>query len=51
MSPRWKRGVSRLNGFMGEAVGKSYVEKHFPEEAKHAMEGLQHGGSRILADV
>lgn len=31
---RWKRGVDFTNGAMGEAVGKRYVAKHFPPEAK-----------------
>jgi putative endopeptidase len=31
---RWKRGVDFTNGAMGEAVGKRYVEKHFPPAAK-----------------
>ncbi|MBJ6760184.1 M13 family metallopeptidase [Myxococcaceae bacterium JPH2] len=31
---RWKRGVTVTNGALGEAVGKLYVEKYFPAEAK-----------------
>jgi putative endopeptidase len=31
---RWKRGVDLTNGALGEAVGKLYVEKYFPPEAK-----------------
>lgn len=26
---RWKRGVSMVNGFLGDALGRLYVEKHF----------------------
>ncbi len=37
---RWKRGVSLVEGIMGEAVGKIYVERHFPPSAKHAMDEL-----------
>lgn len=37
---RWKRGVSFVEGAMGEAVGKLYVERHFDESAKQAMDGL-----------
>ena len=33
----WKRGVSAVNGAMGEMVGKVYVEKHFSPEAKERM--------------
>jgi putative endopeptidase len=38
--PRWKRAVSFVEGVMGEAVGKLYVERHFPPEAKAQMDDL-----------
>ncbi|MCE5289963.1 MAG: M13 family metallopeptidase [Nocardiaceae bacterium] len=34
---RWKRGVAAVEAGLGEAVGKLYVEKHFPEAAKQRM--------------
>ena len=34
---RWKRGVSLVEGALGEAVGKLYVERHFPAAAKERM--------------
>lgn len=37
---RWKRGVSLVEGAMGEAVGRIYVERHFPPTAKAAMDVL-----------
>jgi putative endopeptidase len=37
---RWKRGVSLVEGSLGEAVGKVYVEKHFPPAAKARMQEL-----------
>ncbi|WP_395244777.1 M13 family metallopeptidase [Agromyces sp. MMS24-K17] len=37
---RWKRGVSLVEGAMGEAVGRIYVERHFPPAAKVAMDDL-----------
>ncbi|WP_053353737.1 M13 family metallopeptidase [Leucobacter musarum] len=37
---RWRRGVSFVEGAMGEAVGRLYVEGHFDERAKAAMDGL-----------
>jgi putative endopeptidase len=37
---RWKRGVSLVEGSLGEAVGRVYVERHFPEEAKSSMDVL-----------
>jgi putative endopeptidase len=38
--PRWKRAVSAVEGALGEAVGKIYVEKHFPPEAKVRMDRM-----------
>ncbi|THG32612.1 peptidase M13 [Glaciibacter flavus] len=40
MRVRWKRGVSLVEGAMGEAVGRIYVERHFPQESKTAMDVL-----------
>jgi putative endopeptidase len=37
---RWKRGVSLVEGSLGEAVGRIYVERHFPDSAKQAMDIL-----------
>ncbi|GAA3728893.1 M13 family metallopeptidase [Leifsonia bigeumensis] len=37
---RWKRGVSFVEGMMGEAVGRTYVDRHFPPAAKTAMDAL-----------
>ena len=37
---RWKRGVALVEGSLGEAIGKIYVELHFPPAAKARMEGL-----------
>lgn len=38
--PRWKRGISVVNDFLGEAVGKLYVAEYFPAKAKHRMDEL-----------
>ena len=38
--PRWKRGVSVVNGTIGEIIGKIYVERHFNAEAKRRMTKL-----------
>jgi putative endopeptidase len=35
--PMWRRGVSLVNGVIGELVGKVYVSKHFPPQAKERM--------------
>jgi putative endopeptidase len=37
---RWKRGVSLVEGALGELVGKVYVERHFPAAAKQSMDVL-----------
>ena len=37
---RWKRAVSVTQGALGEAIGKVYVEKHFPARAKEEMKVL-----------
>jgi len=37
---RWKRGVSTVNGAMGEAIGRIYVARYFPVEAKAKVEAL-----------
>lgn len=37
---RWKRGVAFVEGGMGEAVGKIYVERHFDLRAKEQMDQL-----------
>ena len=38
--PRWKSGVSLVEGALGESAGKLYVEKYFPAERKARMEEL-----------
>ncbi|MBY6677187.1 M13 family metallopeptidase [Rhodococcus sp. BP-332] len=37
---RWKRGVSLVQDLMGEAVGKLYVQKHFPADSRTRMQEL-----------
>jgi putative endopeptidase len=38
--PRWKRAVALVEGAMGEATGKIYVERHYPPEVKARMDVL-----------
>lgn len=38
--PRWKRAISAVESALGMAVGKLYVEKHFPESSKLRMTQL-----------
>ena len=47
---RWKRGVSLLNGSVGELVGQDYVAKHFPAKSKTMMEELVANLKLAMAD-
>jgi putative endopeptidase len=38
--PRWQRGITMLDGSMGEALGKLYVAKYFPPQNKARMQAL-----------
>jgi endothelin-converting enzyme/putative endopeptidase len=40
MKPRWKRCVESTDRQLGEALGKKYVEKYFPPEAKARMQEM-----------
>jgi len=40
MKPRWKRCVEITDSQLGEALGKKYVEKYFPPEAKARMQEM-----------
>ena len=35
-----KRGVQLINGALGEAVGRVYVERHYPAESNRQMSEL-----------
>lgn len=37
MFPLWKRATSQVEGMMGQALGKIYVDKYFPESSKERM--------------
>jgi len=37
---RWKRGVALVESLMGDAVGKLYVQRHFPPDAKARVDAL-----------
>ena len=47
--PRWKRATSLVSGVLGEAIGKLYVEKYFPESSKERMLTLVHNLQEALA--
>jgi putative endopeptidase len=38
--PRWQRGIRTVDGSLGEALGKLYVDKHYPPEAKAKMDEM-----------
>ena len=38
--PRWQRGVDATSGALGEVVGKLYVARHFPPEAKAKVRAM-----------
>ena len=40
LRPRWKRGVGVVEATLGEALGKLYVDRHFPAGAKDRMLSL-----------
>jgi putative endopeptidase len=40
MKPRWKRCVENTDNLLSEALGKLYVEKYFPPEAKSRMQDM-----------
>jgi putative endopeptidase len=40
LKPRWKRGLAETESAMGDLLGKEYVARHFPPEAKQRMDVL-----------
>jgi putative endopeptidase len=46
---RWKRGVEETSAALGEAIGKLYVEKYFPPEAKAQAEEMAHNVLQAFA--
>ena len=38
--PRWKKAVGAVNGTLGESVGRIYVARHYPPEAKARMDRM-----------
>jgi endothelin-converting enzyme/putative endopeptidase len=40
MKPRWKRCAEATDDQLGEALGRKYVEKYFPPEAKARMQAM-----------
>ena len=46
--PMWKRATSAVNGTLGDALGRMYVEKYFPAGAKERMIDMFHRLKRAL---
>lgn len=40
MKPRWKRCVETADSLIGEALGRRYVERYFPPQAKARMQEM-----------
>jgi putative endopeptidase len=40
LKPRWKRGLAETETAMGDLLGREYVKRHFPQEAKQLMDAL-----------
>lgn len=40
MQPRWKRVLGAMDGLMGEALGRLYVDRYFKPDAKARMDAL-----------
>jgi putative endopeptidase len=48
--PRWQRAARQVDGSIGEAVGRLYVEKHFPPAAKARMDEMIANIMAVLRD-
>ena len=48
--PLWKRSTSQVEGQMGQALGKIYVEKYFPASSKERMKTLVVNLQKALAN-
>lgn len=40
LRPRWKRALSLIEDLLGDALGRIWVSRHFPETAKERMDSL-----------
>ncbi len=48
--PRWKRSTNQMESFMGQALGKMYVERYFPASSKERMKKLVSNLQASLAE-
>ena len=49
LRPRWKRALGLIEAYLGEAMGRAWVARHFPPNAKEAMDALVRRSSRTCA--
>ena len=47
--PMWKRATAAVSGTLGDAIGRMYVERYFPAQAKERMIQMFHNLKRALA--
>lgn len=47
--PMWKRATAAVSGTLGDALGRLYVERYFPLEAKERMIQMFHNLKKALA--
>lgn len=50
MEPRWKRVVRVIDQFMGESLGKMYVEEHFGPDSREKMTVLVNELREVFAE-
>ncbi len=50
LQPRWKRVVQEIDGSIGFALGKLYVDKHFSPQAKTHSEQMVHNLEAAFAE-
>ncbi len=50
MLPRWKRVLAVTNTYLGEAIGKLYVDENFPPEAKEKALAMVENMRRAFAE-
>ena len=48
--PLWKKATNLVNGVLGEAIGKMYCEKYFPEASKQRALALVHNLQQALGE-
>ena len=49
--PRWKRSVTLVSGYLGDALGRLYVDRHFPETSRARVEHIADAVIAAYADA